>query len=122
MIYLGKEAVGVAIAIVPANAITDIQFDAFKSYNESYQFFQEYVAPLMEENSSADIDVEFINNTNKTRAGQWAQACWANNQFTNYRVMRVGLNTPQGGAYGVDIYAGATVRISIYSRFVPQRG
>lgn len=121
MMYLGNNAVGLIVNNLRYSAVIDIQVTQNKSYDEILPFLTEYITPLLTNISNGFIDIEFKNNTDNGRAGLWVQGNYNDNGYRDIKVMRVGLATPQSGSYGIDIYDGSTITVSILEIELPWR-
>lgn len=117
MIYLGNKPVGLLSILpewTPYNN-TKLEFNQYQSFDVATLFFSDsyvnsFISILPSGNTYKMI---FENNTNNARAGQWITFTKNNGTLDNVTVMRVGLATPQGSSYGVDVYENAECVIYI---------
>lgn len=94
----------------------DISVGEYKNYNTAADFFSDYPPEIVGNlNSPVFIAVyDFINNTTNNRAGIKVVTCTPTNNGYGTLVSRVGLEGYQTSQYGVNVYEGSTIRISVY--------
>lgn len=98
--------------------VVSIDVASYEYFDEFPAFIQKYILPTIASNSTMQIvRIYFLNNTTNNRAGIFASfGIWRKKHpsTTDYcAVWRVGASN-MGLNYGVNIYAGSTIKIEYY--------
>lgn len=125
MIYLGRNPVGLLAQLPKWRLINSVDVSEFHNYDTFTAFANSAsMSDIISSLSDGDYRIEFVNNTNNTRAGQWITFTMLQNgeyDAATVSVMRVGESSPRSGAaYGINVYEGAT--INIYSSTMNEGG